>query len=57
MALAAKVPAKSMNILMMKNTAFSAVRLLMALVVCTVQLRNIIMVRAEINADGVEVHL
>ena len=41
---------------MMKNIVFSVVLLLMALVVCTVLQRNIIMVPAVISAAGVEVH-
>ena len=43
---------KSMNISMMKNTVFIAAHLLTDPVVCTVQQKNIIMVRALINAVG-----
>ena len=51
-----KSPTKKHDTLMMKNIVFSVVLLLMALVVCTVLQRNIIMVPEVISAAGVEVH-
>ena len=56
MALAAKAPAKSMNILMMKNTVNSAV-VAVTVLALTVHLRFIVMDMALTSVFGVAQHL